>query len=198
MQPSTHQWTDHHQWAMAGAGKGISIDLPTKDAAPLPGSFIAGKYFTLALAAVVFLSPHPIDRSGGPKQCKEPMQVRKAASPPMLPLMLALDLRRRVGCATVLARWCGAGTSLSVSQVLSNTSNMCELQMLAKSCGKRWIRVRFKSHRSCAFLRKLLVPARAFWVQTLARSHANTSLSLCSADCSGRAGQPTTGISQGN
>jgi hypothetical protein len=98
-----------------------------------------------------FPFPPPNRSIWRPKQCKRPMQVRKAASPPTpLPLMLALSLRRRVACAiTVLG---GGGTSLSVSKVLSNTSNMCELQMLAKSCRKRWIRVRFKSHRSCAFL----------------------------------------------
>jgi hypothetical protein len=92
---------------------------------------------------------------------------------------------------------------VSVTQVLSNTSNMCELQMLAKSCGKRggseFVSGYIAPSLSCSMCQhaatsNLHLHACLLWVQSHLLARMRTPpvrLSLiCATICSGRAGQP--------
>ena len=102
---------------MAGKGKERHLErsLRTQKIAVAPlherprvfTGIITGKYFSLVGIAAVFLFPPPNRSIWQPtKQCKRPMQVRKAASPPTR--MVALSLRRLPGSVCYdCSRWWG-------------------------------------------------------------------------------------------
>jgi len=188
---------------MAGKGKERHLErsLRTQQIAVAPlherprvfTGIITGKYFSLVGIAAVFLFPPPNRSIWQPtKQCKRPMQVRKAASPPTR--MVALSLRRLPGSVCYdCSRWWGHFTFSfqGTFQYIHQTCAKCRCwPKAAESGGSEFVSSHIVPALSCSLSAVLAATCTC-------RMPSGSSLSLCSADCSGRAGQPAV-ISQGN